>query len=180
MMAYIKQFKYYKRLADLSIDRMDDDQLHAISNIGSNSIAVIMRHVAGNMVSRWTDIFTTDGEKSWRNREDEFIDTYPNRSELEAYWSQAWSRLFSTLDDLSDDDLDHIIYIRNMGCTVHDAIIRQLCHYSYHIGQIVFIAKALEGSTFGSLSIPLGESVTYNEKRFDRPKAIRHFTDDLE
>lgn len=180
MIAYIKQFEYYKGLADQSIARMSDNQLHALSTIGSNSIAIIMKHMAGNMLSRWTDIFTTDGEKTWRNREDEFVDTYFNRSELEGYWDQAWDRLFSTLDDLSDDNLDQIVYIRNMGCTVHDAIIRQLCHYSYHVGQIAFIAKAQKGTAFESLSIPLGESGTYNEKRFDRPTAIKHFTDDLE
>lgn len=177
---YRKQFEYYKLLAEKAIDQLDDDSLFAERHEGVNSIAVIMKHVAGNLQSRWTNIFNEDGEKEWRNRDEEFIDRFNNRQELFDYWESGWNVLFASLNTISDEDLDRIIYIRNMGCSVHDAIIRQLCHYPYHVGQIVHIAKEIKGNTFTSLSIPKGESKAYNSKRFAKEKRIKHFTDDKE
>jgi hypothetical protein len=174
-----KQFDYYKVLADKSIDQLDDDKLFEIVGEETNSIAILMKHIAGNMLSRWTNIFEEDGEKSWRNRDDEFVDSFNNKAELIQYWKKGWSVLDETLDQLKEEDLDRIIYIRNMGCSVHDAIIRQLCHYPYHVGQIIFLAKYFKGKTFKSLSIPRGTSTQYNDERFVKDKSIKHFTDDV-
>lgn len=176
--AYQKQFSYYRSLADKAIAQIEDHQLFEKASVESNSIAVMMKHMAGNMLSRWTDIFESDGEKSWRNREDEFINTFSSKEELLAHWNSGWERLEETLEDLSDEDLDTIIYIRNMGCTLHDAIIRQVSHYAYHVGQIVFTARLLKATGFESLSIPLGKSAEYNQSKFSREKEIKHFVDD--
>lgn len=173
-----KQFSYYKSLAEKSIEQLDDQSLFQVIDEGSNSIAVIMKHIAGNMLSRWTNIFEEDGEKEWRDRDEEFIDRFKTKEELMAYWNKGWSLLYETLDQLKAEDLEKIIYIRNMGTTVHDAIIRQICHYPYHIGQIVYAAKLLKGSSFVSLSIPLNASKNYNSERFEKDKTVKHFTDD--
>ncbi|MEM9548942.1 MAG: DUF1572 family protein [Bacteroidota bacterium] len=173
-----KQFDYYKSLAEKSLDQLDDTALFVELEEGSNSIAVIMKHIAGNMLSRWTNIFEEDGEKEWRNRDEEFIDRFSGKKELMEYWNNGWDRLFKTLDELENGDLERTIYIRNMGTTVHDAIIRQICHYPYHIGQIVYAAKLLKGSSFVSLTIPKGESKHYNAERFEKEKSIKHFTED--
>lgn len=173
-----KQFDYYRLLAERSIDQLDDKQLFAEMSEGSNSIAVIMKHIAGNMLSRWTNIFEEDGEKEWRNRDEEFVDRFESKEDLLVYWNKGWTVLFETLDNIKEADLDRIIYIRNMGTFVHDAIIRQICHYPYHIGQIVYAAKLMIGDDFVSLSIPKGESKIYNSKRFEKTKSIKHFTDD--
>ncbi len=176
---YQKQFSYYRSLAAQAIDQIDDDLLFKLPSKESNSIAVIMKHMAGNMLSRWTDVFESDGEKSWRDRDDEFVNTSDNKDDLLAYWNNGWKKLEDTLDDIHDDDLETIVYIRNMGCTLHDAIIRQISHYAYHIGQIVFIARLLKEEGFVSLSIPKGKSREYNEKRFSKEKEMKHFTDDV-
>lgn len=177
---YISQFQYYKGLAEKAIDQIGEDQVFYQADAQSNSIAVIIKHIAGNMRSRWTNMFETDGEKVWRNRDDEFVDDFKNLGQLLEYWESGWEVLFDTLEDLTDADLDSIIYIRNMGCTVHDAIIRQMGHYPYHIGQIVYLARMYRGEDFVSLSIPKGKSKEYNDKRFVKKKSIKHFTDDLE
>ena len=175
---YKKQFDYYKSLVEKSIDQIEDEKLFEIVGVGTNSIAVLMKHISGNMLSRWTNIFEEDGEKSWRNRDEEFVDSFKDKDEIKAYWEKGWSDLFTTLDELNEGDLDRIIYIRNMGCSVHDAIVRQLCHYPYHIGQIVLLSKLFKGETFKSLSIPMGDSSQYNALRFNKEKSIKHFTDD--
>ena len=180
IVAYQKQFRYYRSLAEKAIAQIPDEELFKIPSIESNSIAVVMKHMSGNMLSRWTNIFDSDGEKSWRNRDDEFINTFSSKLELMEYWNQGWEKLENTLEDVSDTDLDNIIYIRNMGCTLHDAIIRQVSHYAYHVGQIVFIARLLKVNGFRSLSVPLGESKLFNEERFARRKEIKHFIDDVD
>ena len=177
--AYQKQFQYYRSLAEKAIVQISDELLFRVPSPESNSIAVIMKHMAGNMLSRWTNIFEADGEKLWRNRDDEFINTFSSKAELTEYWNQGWEKLESTLEDVSDVDLETIIYIRNMGCTLHDAIIRQVSHYAYHVGQIVFTARLLKVNGFESLSVPLGASKLYNEERFAREKEIKHFVDDI-
>ncbi|MFT4536095.1 MAG: putative damage-inducible protein DinB [Saprospiraceae bacterium] len=177
--AYQKQLQYYRSLAEKAIEQISEEQLFEAPSTESNSIAVTMKHMAGNMLSRWTNIFESDGEKSWRNRDDEFINTFSSKAELIEYWNRGWETLEDTLEDVSDKNLGTIIYIRNMGCTLHDAIIRQVSHYAYHVGQIVFIARMLKGNGFESLSVPLGESEIYNKARFAREQEIKHFVDDV-
>lgn len=177
--AYHKQFNYYRSLAEKAIEQISEEQLFQMASPESNSIAVIMKHMAGNMLSRWTNIFESDGEKTWRNRDDEFINTFSSKAEVMEYWNHGWEKLTDTLQTVSDADLDTIIYIRNMGCTLHDAIIRQVSHYAYHVGQIVFTARLLKVDGFVSLSVPLGESEKYNEAKFAKEKEIKHFVDDV-
>lgn len=175
---YIKQFEYYKKLAEMAIDQLESNQLFKEVANGTNSIAVIMKHIAGNLISRWTNVFKEDGEKEWRNRDSEFVDDFNGKDELLAYWNKGWKILFDLLNTIDEADLERIIYIRNMGCSLDDAILRQLCHYPYHIGQIVFVSKYFKGESFSSLTIPLGASKTYNKEKFDQEKSIKHFTDD--
>lgn len=176
---YIRQFKYYKSLADKAIKQITPEQLYLLPEPASNSVAIIMKHIAGNMLSRWTEIFITDGEKEWRHRDVEFDTSDLDHTQLMDYWEKAWTTLFTTLDGLSDSDLEQVIYIRNIGHTVQEAIIRQICHYPYHVGQIVFICKMWKGEAFVSLSIPKGQSGTYNKEKFRKEKTKKHFTDDL-
>ncbi len=177
----IKLFKYYRTLADRAIAQLDAEQLFVATNDDSNSIAAIMRHMAGNMLSRWTDFLTSDGEKPWRDRDREFepqVFKGPDSlSELTAYWESGWACLFSTLESLSPDDLDKKVFIRNEGHSVTDAIARQLAHYSYHVGQIVFAAKMLKVQPWESLSIPRNASGQYNAQKFAAEPHDAHFTD---
>jgi hypothetical protein len=172
-----RQFQYYKKLADGAMLQMRDEQLFVQPNEESNSIAIIVKHLAGNMLSRWTDFLTTDGEKPWRNRDSEFVDAFKTREEVTAFWEKGWNCLFNTLDSLTDDQLETLIYIRNEGHTVMEAINRQLCHYAYHCGQIVYVAKWLKNTDWESLSIPRNKSLDYNSKKFGEEKGQRHFTD---
>ena len=135
--------------------------------------------MVGNMLSRWTNFLTEDGEKNWRERDKEFEATYNSRTELIEAWENGWNCVFDAISPLIDCDLDKIIYIRNEGHTVAEAIFRQLGHYSYHVGQIVYIGKLIKGDSFISLSIPKGHSANYNKEKFDKDKGIRNFTDDV-
>lgn len=134
--------------------------------------------MAGNMLSRWTDIFDTDGEKEWRNRDAEFEDNFKTKTGLLNYWEEGWYTLLETIANLTREDLDKIIYIRSMGHTVMEAINRQLCHYSYHVGQIVLLSKQHKKSEWKFLSIAPGESKKYNEIKNRPGKRRIHFTDD--
>lgn len=173
-----KQFQYYKSLGDKTMSQLSDDQLFWKYNDESNSIAMIVKHIAGNMLSRWTDFRTADGEKEWRNRESEFADDIKDRESLLAYWEKGWTCLFEALNSTTDEDLEQIIYIRNQGHTIIEAFNRQLAHYSYHIGQIVFIGKMLTDHNWLSLSIARGKSKSYNENKFAKEKERGHFTDE--
>lgn len=173
-----KQFLYYKALGEKAIDQLEPVQLFQAANEDSNSIATIVKHLHGNMLSRWTDFLTTDGEKSWRKRDEEFENDIADKDKLLTQWNEGWKCLFDALDSLQPDQLSHIIYIRNEGHTVMDAINRQLAHYPYHVGQIVYAAKILKKSAWQSLSIPRKKSVDYNANKFAQEKAVRHFTDD--
>jgi len=173
-----KQMLYYKTLAEKAMEQIHEDQLFVTYNENSNSIAVIVKHLAGNMLSRWTDFFTTDGEKEWRNRDAEFENDFNSKEELIAFWNKGWDVFLTTLQSLQPDDLTKIIYIRNQGHTVVDAINRQLAHYPYHVGQIVFYAKLLKETEWNSLSIPKNKSKDYNADKFSQEKSIKHFTDD--
>jgi hypothetical protein len=175
----IKQFEYYKMLADKTFEQLTDEQLNWEYIEGSNSIAVIVMHLSGNMRSRWTSFLTSDGEKSWRNRDAEFENTIVNRQDLLNKWNEGWNCLFGALKSLTTEDLDKVIYIRNQGHTVMEAINRQLAHYPYHVGQIVLIGKMLTGDRWNSLSIARGNSSDYNAGQFAKPKQRGHFTDGL-
>ena len=176
--SYRKQFAYYRHLGQAAMDQLSFAELLRDDAAGSNSIAAIVKHLAGNMRSRWTDFMTTDGEKPWRNREDEFVADVPNREALQQAYDGGWSVLEAALADLTTDQLPELIYIRNEGHTVTEAINRQLAHYSYHVGQIVLLAKRIRGSEWQSLSIPRGGSETYNAGKFGQPQERRHFTDE--
>lgn len=172
-----KQFLYYKTLADKAMAQLEPEQLFFAANEDTNSIALIVKHMVGNMLSRWTDFLTTDGEKDWRNRDDEFEDPYTDVSVMLQKWDDAWAVLFTALDTVTLQNLNSIIYIRNEGHTVTEAINRQLAHYPYHVGQIVFYAKMLKQSPWKSLSIPKNNSAQYNSRKFAQEKQTRNFTD---
>lgn len=175
----IKQMAYYKSIGEKAIAQVSDENLFWQYNADSNSIAIIVHHLAGNMLSRWTDFLTTDGEKDFRNREAEFDAVSTTRTELMAYWEKGWSCFLDTLNTLQITDLERIIYIRNQGHSVVEAINRQLAHYPYHIGQIVFIAKMCQNTDWQSLSIPRGQSENFNTEKFAQAKQKVHFTDEF-
>lgn len=172
-----KQFAYYKLVGEKAIDQLEDEQLFIVANEDTNSIATIIKHIAGNMLSRWTDFLITDGEKEWRNRDTEFANDFKSKEEVLDIWNSGWNCLFATLDSLESENLSQIIYIRNEGHTVVEAINRQLAHYPYHIGQIVFYSKLLKQSSWNSLTIPRNKSVNYNNTMFAEEKNIQNFTD---
>lgn len=173
-----KQFLYYKMLGEKAIDQLDAEQLFVSVNEDTNSIATIIKHLSGNMLSRWTVFLTTDGEKEWRNRDAEFESDSNSKEEVMKIWNNGWDCFFNALNSLTADQLSTIIYIRNEGHTVVEAINRQLAHYPYHIGQIVFYAKMLKKSEWSSLSIPKNKSNSYNADKFSKEKSIKNFTDD--
>jgi uncharacterized damage-inducible protein DinB len=172
-----KLFRFYKRLGEGALAQLSDKQVLVQPNEASNSIALIVHHLSGNMMSRWTDFLTSDGEKPWRNREAEFEESYPDKKTMMEAWERGWNCLLSVMDSLTPDDLPKIIYIRHEGQTVLEAIQRQLAHYPHHVGQIVFQAKILKGDEFKSLSIPKGNSEKYNNEKFGYKKEIGHSTD---
>jgi hypothetical protein len=157
-------FRSNKGWADKAIAQLPDDRLHVALDPNTNSIAVIMKHVAGNLLSRWTGFLTTDGEKSWRNRDDEFVDTLTTRDELTDYWDSGWQRLLDSLADLKPDDLGKSVTIRGEPHSVPLAIQRSLAHCAYHVGQVVLIARILAGDDWTTITIPRGASATFNQK----------------
>ena len=172
----IKQFEYYKLLGEQTFAQLQDDKLFWNYNEDSNSIAVIVKHLWGNMMSRWTDFLSTDGEKDWRNRDAEFEDDFTSRQEMLEHWDAGWKALLDTLRSLQEADLEKPVYIRNQEHTVMEAINRQLAHYPYHVGQIVYIGKQA-AEQWRSLSIPKGNSTQFNAEKFAQPKHREHFTD---
>ena len=140
-----KQFDYYKLLGEKTINQIPSEALFWQYNEESNSIAIIVGHLWGNMLSRWTDFLTTDGEKDFRNRDAEFENTIKTKSELLKKWETGWQCLFEAINSLEENDLGKTIFIRNMGHTVTEAINRQLAHYAYHVGQIVYIGRMAAG-----------------------------------
>lgn len=172
-----KQFLYYKKLADQAIAQLDEAALYWQYNEASNSIAVIVTHMAGNMLSRFTDFLTSDGEKPWRNRDAEFEPAHTGKEALLQYWEEGWACLMAALDGLRAEHLEQIVYIRNEGHTVTEALNRQLAHYPYHVGQIVYIARMQRNEAWQSLSIPRNQSAAYNAEKFAQDKGRRHFTD---
>lgn len=161
----LKLFRYYKGLGEKAIAQLDHKQVLQKPNEASNSIALIVHHISGNMLSRFTDFLTTDGEKPWRNREKEFDEDYPDKAAMMRAWDEGWKCLFAALEPLRPADLGRIIYIRNEGQTVLEAINRQLAHYASHIGQIIYQAKVMKGSAFTTLSIPKGGSASFTPEK---------------
>ena len=176
----IHLYEYYKSLGEKALAQVtDDDALNWTPDPKSNSINVIIKHLHGNMLSRWTDFLTTDGEKPWRNRDSEFEEANHTRDEIMSWWEEGWSCLFNALNELKPEDMEKTIYIRNMGQSVEDAIIRQLAHYAYHVGQIVYLARLVNKGDWKSLTIPRGNSEEYNKGKFEPGKRIEHFTKNL-
>lgn len=173
-----KQFLYYKMLGEKAMEQLEPEQLFVSVNDDTNSIAVIIKHLSGNMLSRWTDFLTTDGEKETRNRDGEFENDLQTKEEVLASWNTGWECFLQTLESLQPEQLSEIIYIRNEGHTVIEAINRQLAHYPYHIGQIVFYAKQLKEREWNSLSIPKNKSNSYNDDKFAQQKSIKNFTEE--
>ncbi len=161
--AAIRRLKYYKDLGDKTFEQLADSDFHYSPNEESNSIAIIIQHTAGNMLSRWTSFLTEDGEKEWRQRDDEFdIHSY-SKQELIDLWEKGWNCFLSAIESLQDNDLLKTVYIRREPLTVIDAINRQLAHYPYHIGQIIYIGKQLRNHDWKNLSIPRRQSQAYNQ-----------------
>ncbi|TDE42723.1 DUF1572 domain-containing protein [Flavobacterium rhamnosiphilum] len=173
-----KQFLYYKTLGEKAIEQLEPEQLFVAVNEDTNSIATIVKHLSGNMLSRWTDFLNSDGEKEWRNRDAEFENDLQSKEAVLVAWNKGWECLFNALNGLQPEQLSQIIYIRNEGHTVVEAINRQLAHYPYHVGQIVFYAKQLKNSDWESLSIPRNKSKSYNADKFAQEKSIKNFTDE--
>lgn len=165
------EFAKIKKLADQSIAQLDDDQLWAKLDPEANSVAVLMRHMAGNMRSRWTDFLTSDGEKPDRQRDREFDDDRRERAAVVAEWEDGWQRLFAALAPLTDADLGATVIIRAEAHTIYQAISRQLAHYAGHAYQILFIAKHLRGSSWRTLSVPRGQSEQFNQMMLARARA---------
>jgi hypothetical protein len=166
--AYIEDslslFRYYKKLSEDAMAQLEDADLFRALDGEMNSIAIIVKHMAGNMRSRWTDFLTSDGEKPDRNRDTEFEEPPATRAALMAMWEQGWGCLFGALEPLSDADLGRTITIRGEAHSVMQAINRQMGHYSYHAGQIVFLAKHLRSDKWKSLSVPRGKSVDFAKR----------------
>jgi len=163
MAAIINAFKANKRLADRAVEQVPDSKLHTALDANTNSIAVIMKHVAGNLLSRWTDFLTTDGEKPGRNRDEEFVDSFSSRAEVLAVWERGWSCLLATLESLKPEDLEKTVMIRGEPHSVPLAMERSLGHTCYHIGQIVQIARIHAGEKWNTLTIPRGGSEKFNQ-----------------
>ena len=166
----IKHSETYKTLAEKTLERIPEDKIKWNYNEVSNSIGVIVKHISGNMLSRWTDFLTTDGEKEWRHRDSEFENDIHSKKELMKKWNEGWKCYFKALNSLKDEDLTKKILIRNEKHTVEDAINRQLAHYSYHIGQIVYLAKMICGEDWISLSVPKNKSKEYNLEKFAKQR----------
>jgi len=165
---FVKRFQYYKSLGDKSFGQLSDEQIFWQYNDESNSIAVIVKHIAGNMLSRWTNFLTEDGEKSWRNRDDEFVNTFKTKQEVVDSWEEGWACFFDALSRINDENLYSTIYIRGEAHSVLDAVLRQLAHYPYHIGQIVSIAKMIKNDDWKTLSIERNKSQQFNAEMNDR------------
>jgi hypothetical protein len=161
--AIIDAFAANKRLADRAVEQVPDDKLHIALDANTNSIAVIMKHVAGNLASRWTDFLTTDGEKPWRNRDDEFVDTFRSRAELLAAWERGWFCLLTALKSLAPQDIEKTVFIRGEPHSVPLALARSLGHTCYHVGQIVQVARVHAGDRWNPLTIPRGGSEQFNQ-----------------
>jgi len=157
-------FRYYKKLAERAMEQVTDEQLFAMLDEEANSIGIVVKHMAGNMRSRWTDFLTTDGEKPDRHRDTEFVDSPATRKALLDVWEDGWARMFRALEPLSDADLGRTVTIRGEAHSVMQAVNRQVAHYAHHVGQIVMLAKHFAGDRWQSLSVPRNRSAEFNQR----------------
>jgi hypothetical protein len=183
----IQSFRNYKKLAERALEQVTDEEFFRQIDEESNSLAIIVKHIAGNLKSRWTDFLTSDGEKDFRNRDSEFIAEGDTRESLMQFWEEGWNCLFVALEPLKVEDFEKTITIRQQPHTICEAINRQLTHYAYHIGQITFLAKHFRAAEWKSLSVPKNKSAQFNsfmaEKKDDSRKQVelaQEFTKDLE
>lgn len=160
----LRLFHYYKKLAEDALNQVTDEQIYALLDEDANSIAIVMKHMAGNMKSRWIDFLSDDGEKPWRNRDSEFEQPPATRETLLYFWEEGWACVFEALESLTDVDLSRTVTIRGEGHSVMQAINRQIAHYSYHCGQIVLLAKHFQHAQWKSLSVPRSKSAEFNAK----------------
>ena len=158
-----RQFLYYKNLGEKAMAQIADEKLFWQLNEDSNSISNIVKHLSGNMISRWTDFFTSDGEKEWRNRDSEFEAMQLSKADAISFWNNGWDCLLKTLESLTEADLEKTIIIRTEPLQVYDAILRQLAHYPYHVEQIVYIGKIIKDAEFKTLSIAKNKSNDFND-----------------
>jgi hypothetical protein len=174
-----KQFRFYEHLGRRSLEQVSEADLFHVPAPESNSLAVIVKHLHGNMQSRWTDFLHSDGEKPWRDREGEFDNSARTKAEVMRLWEEGWQTLFHAVENLKAEDVPRTIYIRNQGHSVLEAIQRQLCHYAYHVGQMVFLAKMLRQEQWESLSIPRGGTAAFNAQKFAQEKRQAHFSEEF-
>lgn len=157
------EFRRYKALGDSALAQLEDAELALAGPNGGNSAAVLVWHIGGNLASRFTDFLTSDGEKTWRQRDEEFVQRTVTRHEVVEKWNTGWNALFNALNGLTDDHLRNTVTIRGQSFEVHDALHRAVAHISYHVGQIVYLAKSIRGKSWNCLSIPIGASEAYNK-----------------
>lgn len=165
---FIKRFQYYKELGDKTFAQLNEQEILWQYNEESNSVATIVKHLSGNMISRWTNFLSEDGEKDWRNRDSEFENTIKTEAEMLELWEKGWKILFNALDLINEENLHQTIFIRGEKHSVADAVLRQLAHYPYHIGQIVYIAKMLKNESWNTLSIARNQSKDFNHQMFQQ------------
>ncbi|WP_301107947.1 DinB family protein [Sporosarcina sp.] len=166
-----ERFESVKDLGDKTISQLSEEDIHWKLNESSNSIVIIAKHVSGNMISRWTDFLTTDGEKTSRNRDQEFDDDISSRQEMIAIWEKGWNTLLDTINGLENQDLLKYISIRGEKHTVLEAIERQMAHYAYHVGQMVYIGKQLKDENWETLSIAKGKSEEYLQQKLNKHRS---------
>ncbi|WP_341224668.1 DUF1572 family protein [uncultured Arcticibacterium sp.] len=163
-----KQFENYKGLGDRTFAQISDEDILWKYNEESNSLAIIVKHMHGNMLSRWTDFLNTDGEKDWRDRDGEFEGAYANKKEMLRQWEAGWACLFKALDSVTEENINTPIYIRGEKHSVEDAFMRQLGHYSSHVGQIMYIGRMIKGQGWKGLSVPKDGSKAFNKAMFSK------------
>jgi len=156
-------FTMYRELGVKCFDQLTEQELNYSHGIDSNSIATIVKHMHGNMLSRWTNFLSEDGEKSWRNRDAEFMGAHLSKTDILFLWNEGWTCVTEAMKTLNEDNLNQIVFIRSEPHSVHKAVMRQIAHYAYHTGQIVLIAKLIRGNNWQSLSIPKGSSEQFNK-----------------
>jgi hypothetical protein len=160
---FIAEYERYRRTGEKAMAQVSDDALNRVVVPNGNSIAMLVRHLGGNLASRFTDFLTSDGEKPWRNRDDEFADEQYTRAEVEKAWTTGWGVLESELRNLTDDDLERIVTIRAQEMTVHAALCRSLTHVAMHVGQIILLSRMLANREWNWITIPKGQSQQYNQ-----------------
>lgn len=180
MPGVIRLFRYYKQMTDKAVAQVDEAALFEKPDPGQNSIAILMQHISGNSVSRWTNFRTEDGEKPWRNREQEFEDKELSKEEITELWENGWKVLIEALHSVGEEETGKLIYIRNEGHTILEAAQKHLAHVAYHTGQIVYLCKMHAGVEWKSLSIPKGKTEEYNRKKFGAGKTRGFYKDRLE